>query len=643
MLKILFFICYLFILAGCGGTDDGNSSTEAFTLSQSSINISKDYDDSSASHLDIQVSVQNASGSVYIFADASQTHLVDDARAVFSEAQTGTLTLIPAQQNTLAPGTYTGDVIIHACKDENCKKEYSGSPKTLKINYTITGPDYEISNNQVIFRMTHNNQFPEPVPINMTSSQRVWNNSAGSLMSDDASKWLDAPVVWDDKSGTATFNIMKQLPPGRYSTKVDLYVHNTSFRKSVNVTLIVDPEPFVVSTDDFRFILNGPTPIENQKRSVTVSSNSSNAQAWNISSDIDWVSFSQNSGISGQNIDVALNDNAKQLSNGLHTGFIFVKADSGNTSMSMIPVSIYVNSVENIGELQKFKLNVKNSVVDKQRSKLYVIDDITKTFYFIDLKRGIVEKYIQFTDFPSHFFITKDNEKLYLSFHIWHESNTSIIEMDLDRQELASQFLIDIYVENFAVTTNNKLIAGAFNNIYSYDIQSGIKTEIFNNIFIGEKLRLDDTENYLYILESFTFFKLTKFDISGMSVPRMTFITSNDVPSNFWITPDNSTIITSFGELFSSSLNRGTRIFNQGENFISMDFNLSNNTAVAISSRFTGTKLMTFSLNDFNILSESNIDADIGDSIHIIDGKTYLISIEGFDFDKFLQVKSLVL
>ena len=140
-LKRALLACLLVSMAACGGggsSGGGGGGGGGFSLSfdRSNVSMSFDVDDTPA------VAVVNvaASGTTTddVYVGATTPNDQPDPNIDHVDVQIGTTSaravIYPAED--LAPGTYTGTVVLMACKDSACTRHHTGSPQN--VSYTIT-------------------------------------------------------------------------------------------------------------------------------------------------------------------------------------------------------------------------------------------------------------------------------------------------------------------------------------------------------------------------------------------------------------------------------------------------------------------------------------------------------------------------
>lgn len=87
---------------------------------------------------DISGGVSRADEGLFIFADLSQSILLESAEVTFNEeALTGTLVITSVESNTLLPGTYYETITINACTTPDCHRHYTGSPLDVDMLVSV--------------------------------------------------------------------------------------------------------------------------------------------------------------------------------------------------------------------------------------------------------------------------------------------------------------------------------------------------------------------------------------------------------------------------------------------------------------------------------------------------------------------------
>lgn len=148
--KILSGCALVTLLASCGGGSSESTAVTTIAYSPSTLSASYFQNQSSvnsyssappSADVSITLGGELPSGTVYVVIVQDQPLF---ANASFS--QTGpysfTATLFP--ELTLTPNTYSGNLVLHLCKDSGCGAEYALSGATLPYTVTVT-PELKIT------------------------------------------------------------------------------------------------------------------------------------------------------------------------------------------------------------------------------------------------------------------------------------------------------------------------------------------------------------------------------------------------------------------------------------------------------------------------------------------------------------------
>jgi hypothetical protein len=277
IIKVLMLSMAAFVVTGCGGGSGGgggkgvNNNSGDFSLAQTTVSFTGELGGSQPSPISITGTLSNASSTVYLIVDASSTLLIQNASAVVSGASSGTLTLIPQDSSKLTIGKHTGSVTVRACKDESCSSQYSGSPKTISVNYEVTAPDYSVTPAAVNFESTQG-VLPEPFTLKMTSSKHVVLFGHEWLYMGEP--WLNIQDGWSGPSGSAIISVIRDLPVGIHTAKITLYAHSKSLTRTVDVTYTVRPAIVAGSSS-----VSSSSSSSSSSTSTSTSSSSSSAAA----------------------------------------------------------------------------------------------------------------------------------------------------------------------------------------------------------------------------------------------------------------------------------------------------------------------------------------------------------------------------
>ena len=129
------------VLAACGGGggDGGGGGGSGFSISfdRNAVSMSFDAGDTPATATVVATARGTPSGDIYVGADTPSGRAdpnIDFVDVVIVSDTSAHVVIYPAPN--LAPGTYTGTLVMQACQDENCNRHHPGSP--FNVAYTIT-------------------------------------------------------------------------------------------------------------------------------------------------------------------------------------------------------------------------------------------------------------------------------------------------------------------------------------------------------------------------------------------------------------------------------------------------------------------------------------------------------------------------
>ncbi len=131
-------------LAACGGgggSDGGSGSVPvpgpSFTIAQTEVTVTSDTSSSAPVFASIEVTVANATSTVYVGGSYTASGLWQVASSQTDATHT-TLSLQFRDAPTLAPGTYNDTIYLQLCRDLDCVTRI-GSTKTISTHYIVTG------------------------------------------------------------------------------------------------------------------------------------------------------------------------------------------------------------------------------------------------------------------------------------------------------------------------------------------------------------------------------------------------------------------------------------------------------------------------------------------------------------------------
>ncbi|MFT6986220.1 MAG: hypothetical protein ACJAT7_002043 [Psychromonas sp.] len=123
------------VIIGCGG--GSGDKNDQFRLNQSTVQFSAVETDYRPLSKSVTGSVIDVNQNVYIFVDASNTRLLDDAYVSMS-GTSGTLTFEPTSPSNLTVGSHSETVRVSVCFDASCQSHLSGSPANISVMYDVS-------------------------------------------------------------------------------------------------------------------------------------------------------------------------------------------------------------------------------------------------------------------------------------------------------------------------------------------------------------------------------------------------------------------------------------------------------------------------------------------------------------------------
>lgn len=219
--------------------------------------------------------------------------------------------------SSLAPGKYTGNFEIHACKDTGCKSEFI-TPLTLPYDLTISDAPLSASlTSSPQLSLRYGSGTPISVAANVVVNNLDWS------VNSDAS-WLQ---VSDAKGkGNGTFNISisaNGLAVGDYTGKVNVTASDgQSFPLSFALTVL--PQQFTMSGGVPSFtVINGEVI---KPQTLSFDTDSKVVTNWTASSSASWLIASALTGQTPANISLLADPSVGKLSSGSYSSLLTLKA-----------------------------------------------------------------------------------------------------------------------------------------------------------------------------------------------------------------------------------------------------------------------------------------------------------------------------
>lgn len=340
-------------LAGCssGGGSGGSGSgpSGSVSISANALSFTANVGEVTAPVQTLTGNINNPDSDVFLVVDFGYSNLFSDWSYNTSGTQ-ATLFLTPVSPQQIGSGVHTGQIEVRVCRDQNCTSQYSGSPKTVSVTYTVTGADFSLSANEVnLVHVFGSAALPDVQEIVATASG-PW-LTFGRTFSDFPRNpgWILAfsnqPEV-GDTSVTHYFGLSKPLPAGEYSTSFGLHFDGPAVAKPVTVNVTVLEPAFLIDDNlvDFSYTLD--TDLATLQQTITVSDGSYGPRIWNVSSDAAWLDISHDSGntTDSNRFTVSVNTDVQNLQSGQHEAWINLSDAAGAYEDVRILVRLAKNS-----------------------------------------------------------------------------------------------------------------------------------------------------------------------------------------------------------------------------------------------------------------------------------------------------------
>jgi hypothetical protein len=123
--------------AGCGGGGGGGSSASV-SIDRTAVAVSAVVTDATVSTPTVTLTILNVgSNDLYVAGQATSNGVSSLSPGTFS-GLTAQIQIFLKTPYTLAPATYTDNVVLKVCVDRACTQQISGSPLNVRVSYTIS-------------------------------------------------------------------------------------------------------------------------------------------------------------------------------------------------------------------------------------------------------------------------------------------------------------------------------------------------------------------------------------------------------------------------------------------------------------------------------------------------------------------------
>lgn len=195
----------------------GTVSSSSMVVSPSSVSVTTDITQSSASAI-VLVSVQSTSGGTF-YVGRTVTHEGVDTVSVMVSGNTLLITIQFKAPSVVGPGTYSDVLTLYACVDQACTQQINNSPAIVPITYLVTPPVPLLNNLSTTSVVAGAPGFTLTITgYNFLSSTQVlWNGSLRTPTIVSGSE-LNIPVSAADLLTSGTVNV--QLANGTAKSSI---------------------------------------------------------------------------------------------------------------------------------------------------------------------------------------------------------------------------------------------------------------------------------------------------------------------------------------------------------------------------------------------------------------------------------------
>ncbi|MEJ2406415.1 MAG: hypothetical protein P8171_19380 [Candidatus Thiodiazotropha sp.] len=278
----------LLMLNGCGGGDGGEDGSR-LSVSQSHVDFSATTNGSTPDPKTVNASITNLTSTVYLgvfYTDSGIDSVVYDLNS-----SAVPITIYPKSPSTLSSGTYTDEVTVMACNDENCNSQISGSPYTVSVTYRIKTGITTTPNALNFSAVDGENPANQTLTLHNLPNGESWKSSISYVEGD--SHWLSVIPARDSDSNTVVTVDANAMPTGTYHANI--IFSSDTLSAEVPVTYVVEPVRLDVPTNT-TFNIDLESSISDTEQNVTVSTNTSRTLNWSATSNASWLTVSPNSG-----------------------------------------------------------------------------------------------------------------------------------------------------------------------------------------------------------------------------------------------------------------------------------------------------------------------------------------------------------
>ena len=215
-------------------------------------------------------------------------------------------------------------------------------------------------------------------------------------------------------------------------------------------------------------------------------------------------------------------------------------------------------------------------VYDHSHGRILATDANSRRLYAVDAGTGIIQRRFEFDATPARMTITPDGNTLYLALEAHpqdccrddDQQRGYIVEIDLASMTRTNQFEVSIDPYDLVVTSDGKLVissaSGQWTTMRAYDVSDG---SLLGSVPIRHRsnIALSADERSVFAVDTDTSSSdIEKFDISGRGIVKQR-AGGSGVDSKVWSSPDGEYLVSSGGDVFSSSTDAQSDFLLQAE------------------------------------------------------------------------------
>lgn len=330
-----------FILTSCGGGGGGGGPSVSISATSISLSANKN----AATPTSPVITLTASKGSVYI-SPSSTNNGINGHSLYCPFTDTCTLEIQPRSPSSLLVGTYTDTISLIACSDNACNNVINTFSVTVTYvvseggSFTTTPSSVSVTTPEGIVAAAQN--------INVSYSGGASTSWVANINYINGSNWLTlSQTTGSATTATDITASFSSLPVGIYAASIDIISNGGTVTTTIPVTYsVIDPQTNPVQLS-YQVDLN--TQAADLQTVLTILSNfaGSNPSAnWSITSDVNWITFSQSSGdtVSQNQVTVSVvSAEVSNLGNGTHTGTVTLSSTTAGVNDWIVPVTMVVN------------------------------------------------------------------------------------------------------------------------------------------------------------------------------------------------------------------------------------------------------------------------------------------------------------